>query len=162
MPDAALLNFELRARTITVSGYQPIMAQTLVRPDGTIFGAVRSGDHLQLQIFGGVPTAPALVMQVWCPGCRKLVPAASTLDMRLGFKGYCGECVQGLADRCRLEHGRLPGPEEFYCLSGSHICDRNDLCPPEADGRRRLRCRSCRLAQLYRGRARRKLAASGC
>lgn len=103
------------------------------------------------------------VQRVWCAACRGLVPSASVQDARLGFKGYCGRCVNGLAARCVRENGRLPEVGEFFCPvcpAGIALQPLAQLCAPERDGRRRLRCKECRLNQLRARRKLRRLAAA--
>ena len=94
-------------------------------------------------------TARSTFKFIWCAACRHLVPKTQAQDLRLGFRGYCDRCVKRLAMRCERLHQRMPIlRQEFFCPICSEIKPLDALCPPEQDGRRRLRCRICRMTQL--------------
>lgn len=148
------------ATTIVVSGYPGIVSVSFLMYGSRV--SVQSGGHETLLASPPQPRPPLQFRQVWCASCRGLVPAASARDERLGFRGYCLKCVVELAARCERENRRLPGEGEFFCLScppGTAIRPQASLCTPERDGRRRLRCKGCRLRQLRERRQQRRAQA---
>ncbi len=136
-----------RATTITVSGYPPLAA-ILATFDGRRI--VASTTPIDL--------GPPLPAKRRCAGprCLSWGPPTSILDDRLGWTGWCAPCVARGVVRCRRRHGRLPGPGEFWCPACGRILDRMFQARVEADGRRRLRCKTCRQAQYLARDARRR------
>lgn len=151
-----LIGIELDSCTITVSGFPPIIAVTVIRDGQTILTVQSGAFQMQTTYATGVVRPMQHLRQTWCARCKRLVPGANAMDGRLGFRGYCGECVEDLASQTLRKYGRLPiVGQEFVCPACVVIKPMDQLTSPEADGRRRLRCRECRLGQLRRARLKR-------
>ena len=137
---------------IAVSGYQPVLALTMhVRGQWV---SVSSAHAVELDV---PEVEPLLSVNLWCAGCRHLVARPLMQDARLGFRGYCLDCVRRLGQRCLEINQRLPFPGEFYCSCCGKILALAEMCNPERDGRQRRKCRMCRLEQLRAARKARQL-----
>ncbi len=138
----------LIAATIVVSGFPPVHA-TQLRTNGYDFGiSTTSRDLIKYLAFGHDPKKQR------CHGCRHWVNVPKFLDARLGYDGYCDRCVATHVQVCQSTYGRVPGRGEFYCMGCSRILSLMDRCPPDADGRRRARCKACRRGQVMAANAR--------
>jgi hypothetical protein len=146
---------ETTPSVITVSGYPPIVALTIKR-SGDVVLRVQSGAFTIQQTHTAGTARPVVYRTVWCARCRRLVPGANATDNRLGFRGYCSSCVQELGRKCVARWGRLPHAGEFFCPPCSTILPIEAMTALERDGRRRLRCKPCRKAQLKNARLRRQ------
>src|SRR5438105_15742315 len=90
-----------------------------------------------------------------CHGCRVWKPWADLADQRLGFDTYCAPCIDRMARRALTRAGRLPQVDEFFCAGCESIRPLTEMTPPDADGRRRFRCRPCRKRQVQKAEVRR-------
>jgi hypothetical protein len=131
VPDSAAL------RWITVSGYPAVMAK-VITIDGYNIGTVAGSVHLS--VLDGI-------RWTHCPRCNGAMKPGQTQGQSLGFP-LCPRCDEAWRQTCLSLCGRLPTAGEFFCRGCTTILDRGQLCPPDADGRRRWRCKPCRAAQV--------------
>lgn len=82
--------------------------------------------------------------------CRRWTESGGTHDGRLGWIGFCDDCVAVAVERCLVFWDRLPHRDrEFFCPYCNEMRRHpDDRCPVEADGRARIKCWPCRQAQL--------------
>jgi hypothetical protein len=124
-------------RWITVSGYPSILAH-VVTINGNEIGTVSGSVHLA--VLDGIDW-------LHCPRCNRAMKPGLEHGQSLGFP-LCVACDRAWRYTCLSLCGRLPTAGEFFCRGCTAILDRGQLCRPDADGRRRWRCRPCRAAQV--------------
>lgn len=144
--------------TLVVSGYPPMKCIGLEDGGGHTLAKSLSAEDITAYArrLHHISHAESPSRIARCAGCRRWVSRDTLFNFRLGYDGYCCDCVRLYAAECKAKHGRLPRRREFYCLGCTQIRREGHLTPPDADGRRRWRCRKCRAVQMARADQRRK------
>lgn len=99
-----------------------------------------------------------------CRWCQRAIGDDLPVDVRLGHRGLCRECVEPIATECLRIHRRLPRPGEFCCRACKRI-RRAVLLVRERDATKpgamhlRTECRVCYEARKAVEYQRRKKAA---
>jgi hypothetical protein len=141
----------LTTTAVVVSGYAPVPALALwagsvclaTAPSTTALWAYVARATQVARSITGTPGRRAR-----CQRCRWWTRRETLVVAALGITGYCPRCAAPAIATCQAHAGRLPGPDEFWCAGCQTIQPRTLLTPPDADGRRRWRCRPCRARQV--------------
>lgn len=92
-----------------------------------------------------------------CFLCHRVISWTQAQDNRLGVSGACAGCIAQHLAECHRRHGRVPAPGEVYLGHCCHaIVPAAAVSPPDANGRRRWCCRTCRCEQVRQADHRRK------
>lgn len=117
-------------------------------------------------LYGSPIKVGGAVKQTWqtdrerghCGACNAGVPGGRDIfgmDYRLGVP-VCRTCAERWERYCQYHFGGLPTAGRFFCIGCKLIQPLENLCKPDADGRKRWRCLPCRQEQVRQADKRRK------